>query len=344
MARRPRACSDCCGKSVVDWSDTPYRSPVLNSIEATCQDIIKQATQHGWPFTIEHLDDRHIVRRTILKRCIYGVDLNPMAVELSKVALWLHTFTVGAPLSFLDHHLRCGNFLFGSWISDAMDRLTKWGGQLLINEPMQKAMAQATAMQKLERVTDADIAEVVESKTLFDGIEKETRPLNTFLKILYALDWLDMKREDEAAVRAWLDGQFGEPFDIARGKLLLGSDNSGTSHAEARDILGRIPEDLRPAALRFAGLLNRARAFDKTLRFHNWQVSFPGVWKRWEIRELHGGFHAVIGNPPYVRHELLGAIKPALKRAFTAYDGYADLYVYFYEQGLKLLAPRGRAL
>ena len=66
------------------------------------------------PFTIEHLDDRHIVRRTILKRCIYGVDLNPMAVELSKVALWLHTFTVGAPLSFLDHHLRCGNSLFGA--------------------------------------------------------------------------------------------------------------------------------------------------------------------------------------------------------------------------------------
>jgi hypothetical protein len=329
-------------ESVVDWSETPYRSPVLNSIEATRQDIIKQATQHGWPFTIEHLDDRHIVRRTILKRCIYGVDLNPMAVELAKVALWLHTFTVGAPLSFLDHHLRCGNSLFGSWISDAMDRLTKWGGQLLINEPMQKAMAQATAMQKLERVTDADIAEVVESKTLFDGIEQETRPLNTFLKILYALDWLDMKREDEAAIRAWLDGQFGEPFDIARGKLLLGPGDSGTGHAEARDVLGRIPEDLRPAALRFAGLLNRARAFDKTLHFHNWQVSFPGVWKRWESRELHGGFHAVIGNPPYVRHELLGMTKPALKRAYSAYDGYADLYVYFYEQGLKLLAPGGR--
>lgn len=329
-------------EAVVDWSDAPYRSPVLNSIEATRQDIIKQATQHGWPFTIEHLDDRHIVRRTILKRCIYGVDLNPMAVELAKVALWLHTFTVGAPLSFLDHHLRCGNSLFGSWISDAMDRLTKWGGQLLINEPMQKAMAQATAMQKLERVTDADIAEVVESKTIFDGIEQETRPLNTFLKILYALDWIDLKRDDEAAIRAWLDGQFGEPFDIARGKLLLGPSDEGSGHPEARDIFTRIPEDLRPAASKFASILNRARAFDKSTRFQNWQVSFPGVWKQWESRELRGGFHAVIGNPPYVRHELLGATKPALKRAFSAYDGYADLYIYFYEQGLKLLAPGGR--
>lgn len=197
-------------------------------------------------------------------------------------------------------------------------------------------------MQKLERVTDADIAEVVESKTLFNGIEQETRPLSTFLKVLYALDWLDLKRDDETAIRAWLDGQFGEPFDIARGKLLLGPEDAGLGHAEARDVLERIPEDLRPAAQRFAALLNRARDFDKTLRFQNWQVAFPGVWKQWESRELHGGFHAVVGNPPYVRHELLGSTKPALKRAFSAYDGYADLYIYFYEQGLKLLAPGGR--
>jgi hypothetical protein len=54
--------------AIVDWSDAPYRSPILNNIEATRQDIIKQATQYGWPFAIEHLDDRHIVRRTILKR------------------------------------------------------------------------------------------------------------------------------------------------------------------------------------------------------------------------------------------------------------------------------------
>ena len=84
----------------------PYRSPVLSNIEQTRADIIRQATKHKWPFELEHLDDRHIVRRTILKRCVYGVDKNPMAVELAKVALWLHTFTVGAPLSFLDHHLR----------------------------------------------------------------------------------------------------------------------------------------------------------------------------------------------------------------------------------------------
>ena len=63
---------------------------------------------------IDHkLDDqeRATYRRLIVERCIYGVDLNPMAVELAKVSLWLATAAVGKPLSFLDARLRCGNAL-----------------------------------------------------------------------------------------------------------------------------------------------------------------------------------------------------------------------------------------
>ena len=60
----------------------------------------------------------NLLKRHVLKRCIYGVDLNPMAVELAKVSLWLDAFTLGAPLSFLDHHLRCGNSLIGATFKD----------------------------------------------------------------------------------------------------------------------------------------------------------------------------------------------------------------------------------
>jgi hypothetical protein len=329
---------------IVDWSDKPYSSPVLASIEQTRTDIIRQATIHKWPFALEHLDPRHIVRRTILKRCIYGVDKNPMAVELAKVALWLHTFTVGAPLSFLDHHLRCGNSLFGFWVWEATERLRKdWGGQLLINEPMQKAMAQALAMQKLERVNDIDIAEVHQSRTLFDGIEQETRALNSFLKILYALDWLKLDKEDKGAVRAWLDGQFGDPLEIARGRFTLGPKDGGDGHFQPRDVLDELDARRRPLAQRFAGILNNARTLVRDERFQNWQVAYPGVWTEWANKELRGGFDAVVGNPPYVRQELIRAYKPHLKRAFPdTFDGVADLYIYFYDQGLKLLKEGGR--
>jgi hypothetical protein len=70
--------------------------------------------------------DIHWARREIVRNCIYGVDLNPMAVELAKLSLWLTTVASNKPLSFLDHHLRCGNSLIGA----ELDRLTVLpGGQ-----------------------------------------------------------------------------------------------------------------------------------------------------------------------------------------------------------------------
>ena len=85
----------------------------------------------------------------ILKRCIYGVDLNPMAVELAKVSLWLHSFTLGAPLSFLDHHMRCGNSLIGEHVRGAIDWLAK-RGNILISDIVKKAKAVSAGMEKVE--------------------------------------------------------------------------------------------------------------------------------------------------------------------------------------------------
>ncbi len=71
-----------------------------------------------------------------------------------------------------------------------------------------------------------------------------------------------------------------------------------------------------------------SRAFD-------WQAAFPEVF-------ADGGFDAVVGNPPYVRQELLSDIKPYLEQNFASYDGVADLYTYFYEIGMRVLRPGGR--
>ena len=76
------------------------------------------------------LTDQAILRRMVLKRCIYGVDKNPLTVELAKVSLWLHSFTVGAPLSFLDHHLRRGDSLVGMRVLEAHGRASNRLGGL----------------------------------------------------------------------------------------------------------------------------------------------------------------------------------------------------------------------
>ena len=67
----------------------------------------------------------------------------------------------------------------------------------------------------------------------------------------------------------------------------------------------------------------------------NWETEFPQVF-------ANGGFDVVIGNPPYVRQELLSPIKPYLKQHYQCYDGVADLYAYFYEKGLNILKPAGK--
>jgi len=123
-----------------------YQSPLIQRIETLREQILNKAKTNKWEIQREHLDDRLLVRRIILRRVIYGIDINPMAVELAKVSLWLHTFTVGAPLSFLDHHLVCGNALFGEWVNLVEKELTTSNFSLFINPYIQQAMQTARAM------------------------------------------------------------------------------------------------------------------------------------------------------------------------------------------------------
>ena len=261
-----------------------YISPLTERIDVIRNTIIENAEEHGWAIDEEQLDDRHIVCRMVLKRCVYGVDKNPMAVELAKVALWLHTFTVGAPLSFLDHHLRCGDSLFGSWVRTGTDKASEHGG-LFLDGPLKRAMRAAAHMQIIEGLTDSEIAEAHRSLEVFTEIKEMTTPLNAFLSLAHAFDWLNIRdRDDKAVLRNYFLGIFGDPIDIASGKVEVSTRKRGGK--------------------RFAGLLDKARRILDDERFFNWQVAYPGVWAEWESDGLHGGFDAVIGNPPWDRMKL----------------------------------------
>lgn len=332
-------------ESVVTWAD--YESQLAHEIAKVRDEIIDHAHKNNWPYVAEHLQDRHIVRRMVLKRCVYGVDKNPLAVELAKVALWLHTFTVGAPLSFLDHHLRCGDSLFGAWVRPAMDRLVKWGSPLLMDAPLKRAFGAAAGMQTIEKLTDADIAEVYQSKNLFEGIESMTSELTGLLNLVHATEWQEPKSKLElATVQAWTKGSFGDPVKLATGNEKLAVPPPPVETAmekKKREITGDKKFNEHETAATLAKWLPNIKSRIANEHHLHWQVAFPGIWHTWESVELHGGFDAVIGNPPYVRQELIKPTKPGLKRAYPeTYDGSADLYVYFYDQGLKLLKPGGR--
>ena len=105
--------------AVPEWLDGEYVSPLVERVEAIRSEIVRRAEASDWVLDKAQLTDQAIVRRMVLKRCIYGVDKNRLTVELAKVSLWLHSFTVGAPLSFLDHHSALRRFA---------DRLAGAGG------------------------------------------------------------------------------------------------------------------------------------------------------------------------------------------------------------------------
>ncbi len=262
-----------------------YASPLVGRIEAIRATILANAEAGGWTVDPDRLDDRHIVRRMVLKRCVHGVDKNPMAVELAKLSLWLHTFTVGAPLSFLDHHLRCGDSLFGAWVRQGIDRASEHGSPLLLHDSVARAERAASAMQTIEELTDAEIAEAHRSAETFAEVGAMTAPLDAVLSLVRALDWLDVRdRDGKTAVQSFFAGQLGDPVDIALGKA--------EASTECRE------------NGRFAELLAQARRLIAEERFLSWQVAFPGVWSQWESAGPRGGFDAVIGNPPWDRVKL----------------------------------------
>ena len=135
-----------------------------------------------------------------------------------------------------------------------------------------------------------------------------------------------------AAFKAILEPQFGDPLKIATGELVIAvPDDDGTQPMLAA--LGEADQRRRLAAT----LVADARALTGRERFIHWPVVFPNTWRNLAQPVPDGGFDAIIGNPPYVRQERLAALKPALAASYATYAGTADLYVYFFEQGLRLV-------
>ena len=229
--------------AVPEWLDdgcgSAYVSPLVERIAVIREEILQRARESDWAIDKLQLTDQAIIRRMVLKRCIYGVDKNPLAVELAKVSLWLHSFTVGAPLSFLDHHLRCGDSLLGLRVTEAVDELIRMGG-LFVQSAVAGAETAAEGMEHIELLSDADVAEVRESATLFREVENTTADLRSVLDVLCGLRWLTagMKKKERTLFEAPLFETLGRHPNDAFKLLAHGPDaiesqtTDGIAHSE----------------------------------------------------------------------------------------------------------------
>jgi hypothetical protein len=271
--------------------------------------------------------DRAGLRRLVAQRCLFGVDANPMAVQLAELSLWLATLAAEHPISFLEHHLRHGDSLIGARPTDVMLRPpgVRPRATPLPLDPLfdaQEALAALLpARGELEQQPDATA----------DIVRRKERALAALQRHPALVSW-------RSACDVWCafvmrdassGGHYATLIDHAFGRA-----SALPRHQEATEF-DRVTSDARAA-----------KAF-------HWPLEFPEVFLDAQGRPRpEGGFDAILGNPPW---EMLradpgtGSPRTALARfarrsgLYTAQSrGHTNAYQLFLERALTLLRPGGR--
>lgn len=114
-------------------------APIIDMVDRQREKVMDTQKEKGIQLNADLLTPNAILKRMVMKNCIYGTDINDLAVELAKLSIWLDSFTIGMPLADLRHHIRQGNSLIGictsmesnGTLDDYMERTMEFGGQIL---------------------------------------------------------------------------------------------------------------------------------------------------------------------------------------------------------------------
>ncbi len=261
-------------------------------------------------------------RRRVVEACIYGVDINPLAVELAKLSLWLTCIASEEPLNFLDHHLRPGNSLIGANISElgSLPRMrnSEEGTQSVLSLGMNFAPTVGSAIKQITAIEteSSDRLEIVKNKEQRwnEQVLTKLRPFK---------DVADL----------WVGSLTGLPitqFDYCEiGRAILSE--SAASAKSKRELVTSI-QRFEPE---FSAIIR------DVVPFH-WELEFPDVFYDTDGSGIpNPGFDLILGNPPYISTQRSSDFnyRDSLEDRFGFAD---DLYVHFVDQGFKLMRGGGR--
>jgi len=282
---------DYTSNRLIDFLNAWSENPVWAFIDQTRQDILDDMQRQQVSIDPDRLTRVALLKRAVLKRCVYGVDLNEMAVELAKVSLWLDAFTLGAPLSFLDHHLKHGNSLIGARVAEVQKALE--GQQTLFSQNKFAGVMLATdLMRQVSYLSDNTIEQTRRSAQAYRDARDHLAPYKRVLDV-YTSRWFGN------APRKGKRG--GSDFDYTI-EFLKRDDTQAWLEDPHK------PENHLPADdYMQAGLVaKRALQAAADKHFFHWELEFPEVFfapskpggQDVQLKE-DGGFDAVVGNPPY---------------------------------------------
>jgi len=267
-------------------------------------------------------------RRFVADRCLYGVDKDPMAVEMGKLSLWLVTLQKGKPFSFLDHALKCGDSLLG--VSrreqlEAFDLLTDGKGQLdLFGKLVGEAMATAREKrERLERMAVNDVRDAEEKGRLLAEADAAVVLVCQAGDLLTAVG-LSTAKEIESAYES-RRGALAEAFSQAIAE--------GLDEATRQDRLTALESRARK-------LLDQGKpATERARKPFHWPIEFPEVF-------ANGAFDAFVGNPLFLggrklRRSLGDVYTESLPFFYPGFSGNANLGALFFVRALTLVLAGG---
>lgn len=277
-----KICDPACGSAAFLISATEYLGEKLAKIRI--QDDYPNDTQ------IRH------ARRDILRHCIYGVDLNPMAVELAKVSLWLTAATNDLPLNFLDHKIKCGNSLIS-----ATPELIKKGIPPEAYSPVE-GDDKNIARGRMKIAREYYKRKEQERNQLIINVVRESEEAQTFqvtdLSEKYGEDNTQEQKEIEKAYKkskenyAFIKNKYIADFWTA---AFFWKHNDDTKNYPTPMMLDYLLEN---ETVQLSGELgNEIKKIAEEYKFFHWHLEFPEVF-------ANGGFDCVLGNPPWERIKL----------------------------------------
>lgn len=261
-----------------------------------------------------------IARRTVADRCLYGVDNNPMAVEMAKLSLWLITLQRDRPFTFLDHSLKCGDSLLGVSSVQQIENFSLRPGEWQVTfatANLFRYVDEASAKRRaLEDLPSNDHIQIETKNRLHAEAEAATAKVKTLADCLIAFE---------------LRGLAGDAYDVQR-----------TDEAEKVQLLMKrdaVASLKSPNSNQQSALTSYAREQLCGRTFH-WPVEFPEVFQ-------HRGFDAFVGNPPFIGNKYWG------ERLFEGFQQYAetltggrvgkiDAVALFFRRAFTLMSETGR--
>lgn len=313
----------------------------LNRLRRTAMENLGE----GWAG--EPIEDAQLLRRQVARRCIFGTDLNPMAVELARLSIWIHTFVPGLPLSLLDQNLVQGNSLVGiATFDEASELIRADSGNLFAFVASERLNRVREPLEKLARLTDANDAEIREARELHARMREATRGEADLFTILTA------SRTNPEIQRALAQGQVATTPDRQGDAFFQGLVRTAEEELEGLDIFHfplAFPHVFLGSRKGFDVILGNPPWEEATLEQDAfWARHFPGLRSRpqREQEELKAKYRTE--RPDLVqRYEDEMKSAEALRRLLTAgaYPGMGtgdpDLYKAFVWRFWHLVSPEG---